>query len=271
MIINMNGAKAPETPSPVLQEKTVTPETLPTVIGTDEGYDGLSQVTVNPDSQLIPTNIRSGKTIFGVAGSFEGVPSPTSDVISALDQSVPKYVSNYKKSVQFTLTYGDETEQPIGSYSYITDNNVGLWFPDNTLYIRALDNPETTPSGCYVKGITIPETEIPVSYGFQLNMDDIPRGLTGRLEYTITLYINSNSIYFVNRDENGNVIPCETVNIDFVKENFQFGSYIVPDVKLVFPETAGWFIVPKYMHDSPGNTNYYVSAKVTRAYFKVTS
>ena len=72
MIINMNGAKAPETPSPVMQEKTVTPETLPTVIGPDAGYDGLTQVTVNPDSQLIPTNIRSGKSIFGVTGTFTG-------------------------------------------------------------------------------------------------------------------------------------------------------------------------------------------------------
>ena len=72
MIINMNGAKAPETPSSVLQEKTVTPETLPTVIGPDEGYDGLSQVTVNPDSQLKAENIRSGKSIFGVAGAFTG-------------------------------------------------------------------------------------------------------------------------------------------------------------------------------------------------------
>ena len=72
MIINMNGAKAPETPSPVLQEKTVTPETLPVVIGADEGYDGLSQVTVNPDAQLKAENIRSGKSIFGVTGAFAG-------------------------------------------------------------------------------------------------------------------------------------------------------------------------------------------------------
>ena len=78
MIINMNGAKAPETPSSVLQEKTVTPETLPTVIGPDEGYDGLSQVTVNPDSQLKAENIRSGKSIFGVTGAFVGVPTPDS-------------------------------------------------------------------------------------------------------------------------------------------------------------------------------------------------
>lgn len=82
MIINMNGAKAPETPSPVLQEKTITPETLPTVIGADEGYDGLSQVTVNPDAQLKAENIRSGKTIFGVTGAFVGEPvyEPVSEI-----------------------------------------------------------------------------------------------------------------------------------------------------------------------------------------------
>ena len=80
MIINMNGAKAPETPSPVLQEKTVTPETLPVVIGADEGYDGLSQVTVNPDSQLKAENIRSGKTIFGVTGTFVGEPTAGVDL-----------------------------------------------------------------------------------------------------------------------------------------------------------------------------------------------
>ena len=65
----MNGAKAPE-PSPELQEKTVTPETLPVVIGTDEGYDGLSQVTVNPDANLKSENIKYGQTVFGVEGSY---------------------------------------------------------------------------------------------------------------------------------------------------------------------------------------------------------
>lgn len=90
MIINMNGAKAPETPSPVLQEKTVTPETLPTVIGADEGYDGLSQVTVNPDAQLKAENIRSGKSIFGVAGVFEGEP-----VYTEIDSVYAAYLGDY--------------------------------------------------------------------------------------------------------------------------------------------------------------------------------
>ena len=90
MIINMNGAKAPETPSPVLQEKTVTPETLPTVIGADEGYDGLSQVTVNPDAQLKAENIRSGKTVFGVTGTFEGNP-----VYTEIDSIYAAYLGDF--------------------------------------------------------------------------------------------------------------------------------------------------------------------------------
>ena len=104
MIINMNGAKAPETPSPVLQEKTVTPETLPTVIGADEGYDGLSQVTVNPDPQLKAENIRSGRTIFGVTGIFEGASSVENPVVTAMkNRDTEAWLGRYKgKGVKIT-------------------------------------------------------------------------------------------------------------------------------------------------------------------------
>lgn len=113
----MNGAKAPETPSPVLQEKTVTPETLPTVIGADEGYDGLSQVTVNPDSQLIPTNIRSGKTIFGVGGTFEGEP-----VYTEIDSVYAAYLGDYSLKTSSASTAVDVTNLVKGEVgtNYVT-------------------------------------------------------------------------------------------------------------------------------------------------------
>lgn len=89
---------------PVLQEKTVDPSTSKQTVTYDSGYDGLSKVTVNAiqtetktvtpsaisqnvtpssgkylskvtvegDSSLVPSNIRSGATIFGVAGTHEG-------------------------------------------------------------------------------------------------------------------------------------------------------------------------------------------------------
>lgn len=163
MIINMNGAKAPETPSPVLQEKTVTPETLPTVIGADEGYDGLSQVTVNPDSQLIPTNIRSGKTIFGVDGTFTGGSLTSLDDIMCYEHNISQEFVNLgrittgptekisKQFVQYPFYLARGNRNLPGIMEYSEEGKEGVC---NIQYL-------TTSQGVeYRRPVTIPEMTI---------------------------------------------------------------------------------------------------------------
>lgn len=56
----------------VLQEKTVTPTVAEQIIEADDGFDGLGAVTVAGDENFLAKNIRHGVNIWGVDGSFAG-------------------------------------------------------------------------------------------------------------------------------------------------------------------------------------------------------
>lgn len=63
--------------APVLQAKNATPSTSQQVVSPDNGYDGLSQVTVGAVTAAIDANITAGNikkdvSILGVTGTYEG-------------------------------------------------------------------------------------------------------------------------------------------------------------------------------------------------------
>lgn len=53
-----------------LQSKSFRPTAAGTTVTPDSEYDGLSQVTVEGDADLVAGNIKSGVNIFGVTGSY---------------------------------------------------------------------------------------------------------------------------------------------------------------------------------------------------------
>ncbi|MBP3573211.1 MAG: hypothetical protein J6J71_01220 [Prevotella sp.] len=81
-IANIAAVAGSIAPAPTLQDKTVTPTTSQQTITADTGKDGLGTVTVNAvtaaiDDNITAANIKSGVTILGVTGTYEGESSET--------------------------------------------------------------------------------------------------------------------------------------------------------------------------------------------------
>lgn len=157
-----------------LQEKTATPTTSQQVIQADEGYDGLSSVTVNAvtsaiDENIIPTNIRTGKTILGVQGNLEpDKPDQNKTVTPSTVQQVVVADTGYELAQVTVEAVPDETpelnaqdtalsnqETVIGQLSSALDNKIALDLADATSDANATANDIAKDKTAYVNGVKV--------------------------------------------------------------------------------------------------------------------
>jgi hypothetical protein len=125
--IDEYASKVSALPSPKEEEtKTVTPNfSSGNEIVTPTSGKVMTQVTINKDSNLIADNIKSGVTIFGITGTYEGEPSGftvTLDVESEVSFPL-SYYYNRIDVLQYSIDNGS-TWVDINLYTNTVISNV---------------------------------------------------------------------------------------------------------------------------------------------------
>ena len=121
--------------TPSLQSKPATPSTSQQTITADNGYYGLSQVTVSAvtssiDANIVAGNIKSGVSILGVTGNYTGasamVATTTAMVGSSNASSLAFTVSGNPKmfAVQLSLS---------SSGSYLTNSSTSTYLVSSVI------------------------------------------------------------------------------------------------------------------------------------------
>lgn len=180
--------------SPLLQNKTVIPTTNTQYITASSGYDGLNQVTVNRDNNLIAENIKSRISIFGVTGNVK---------------ERYKYFKTFNKleSVNriFTISFYQEKISEVSSFDLYTP------LP-----------PDAVNGGVVIKNInsrsiTMSSNEIIFDNIIFINEDQQEVGVDGVFTAEITIIDNGGAL-------GGDAIKIDFSNVDFVWGDVYLGK-----------------------------------------------
>lgn len=128
----------------VNENKYVTPSASEQLITPDDGYNGLNQVTVAGDANLISGNIKANTAIFGVTGKSSVVDTEDTNAAAGdIIASKTAYVNGSKITGNIPLTTTDlnydsnlvahytNADDPIRQYDlsdYVNHVNYGNWF-----------------------------------------------------------------------------------------------------------------------------------------------
>ena len=87
-----------------IQESTsITPTASTQIVTPDSGYDGIAQINVTGDANLVPANIAEGISIFGVEGTHAGGSSTDNTEACEVNLSI-EYIQN-KSSTTYICVY----------------------------------------------------------------------------------------------------------------------------------------------------------------------
>lgn len=256
MIINMNG-NGKNTTDAVLQSKTFTPEYLPVVIGPDTGYDGLSQVTINPDANLKSDNIRLGKTVLGVTGTFEGMNVATPYWDPNLIKDMPGNTTYFNpicnlpdipyvtENIPYTSCRMSDYQRHLFSYSNVLFKSCHEQDPTFlTLYSNkgssvGIHIQRTIEAGAYTFNLTLPSNMVNANYLEKLKFENgtIVFGALGGDPYAASPTIKMAGKYEFN------LTPINeshaTIEVDIPETTLDAYRIIAPDYEVGLEGTIG--------------------------------
>ena len=203
MIINMNGAKAPEPEQPDYQEKTTQATAFPVSVTPDVGYDALTKVTVTAPANLSAANIKSGVNIAGVTGSYAPtlqtkVTTPTAfptvvnvdsgyDGMTKVTVNAPSNLSsgNIKSGVSIAGVTGTYTgESPSSQSKSVTPSSFPMTVRPDSNYNYLSQVTVNKPTSLVASSIAPGETICGISGTWEPNLQN--RTVTpNRFPYTV--------------------------------------------------------------------------------------
>ena len=235
MIINMNGAKAPEPEQPDYQEKTTQATAFPVSVTPDVGYDALTKVTVTAPANLSASNIKSGVNIAGVTGSYAPttqtkVTTPTAfptvvnvdsgyDGMTKVTVNAPSNLSsgNIKSGVSIAGVTGTYTgESPTSQSKTYTPSSFPVTIRPDSNYNYLSQVTINKPSSLVASSIAPGETICGISGTWEPNLQDrtvTPNRFPYTVEKTSSSY-NGLGVVTVNKPNNlvaGNIKSGVTI------------------------------------------------------------